>query len=575
MNKTVNINLGGMFFHIDEDAFQKLTRYFDAIKRSLNNSSGQDEIIKDIEMRIAEIISEKHINANQVINLREVDEVIAIMGQPEDYRLEDEPKDQYNSSQNYTRTTTKKLYRDTEKGMVGGVATGLGHYFGIQALWIRIFIIVLVILGYGTGILAYIILWIVTPAAVTTTEKLEMQGEPVNISNIEKKVREEFENLSDKFKNGDYANTGKQVKTGFEKATSNVGDALLSIFKVFAKILGGFIVLLSALSLTSLVVAAITFGSTSFGNFQWHNYANAVNYTDAPLWVIVMLSFVAIAIPLFFLLILGLKLLITNLKPIGSIVKYTLLALWLIAVGLLIALGVSQATEMSHDGKLVTKETLAITPNDTLSVKFAYNDFYAKNLSSRNDYIFTQDENRKDLIYSNRVKFNVMPSATNEAYLQIERKANGKSYGEANKRAEKIKYSYKLDGNTLILDNYLLTDQTNKFRDQEIEIYLYLPKGIAFRPESSIRYYDNSDSDIFDYDDSSDYIYRVENGKVRCVNCPNEDFDFREDNSVKIDSTATLIINKDGVMINANSSDTTKTKFRGLRINENGIIIKR
>ncbi len=575
MNKTVNINLGGMFFHIDEDAFQKLTRYFDAIKRSLNNSGGQDEIIKDIEMRIAEIISEKHINANQVINLREVDEVIAIMGQPEDYRLEDEPKDQYNSSQNYTRTTTKKLYRDTEKGMVGGVATGLGHYFGIQALWIRIFIIVLVILGYGTGILAYIILWIVTPAAVTTTEKLEMQGEPVNISNIEKKVREEFENLSDKFKNGDYANTGKQVKTGFEKATSNVGDALLSIFKVFAKILGGFIVLLSALSLTSLVVAAITFGSTSFGNFQWHNYANAVNYTDAPLWVIVMLSFVAIAIPLFFLLILGLKLLITNLKPIGSIVKYTLLALWLIAVGLLIALGVSQATEMSHDGKLVTKETLAITPNDTLSVKFAYNDFYAKNLSSRNDYIFTQDENRKDLIYSNRVKFNVMPSATNEAYLQIERKANGKSYGEANKRAEKIKYSYKLDGNTLILDNYLLTDQTNKFRDQEIEIYLYLPKGIAFRPESSIRYYDNSDSDIFDYDDSSDYIYRVENGKVRCVNCPNEDFDFREDNSVKIDSTATLTINKDGVMINANSSDTTKTKFRGLRINENGIIIKR
>ena len=73
MNKTVNINLGGMFFHIDEDAYQKLTRYFDAIKRSLSNSTGQDEIIKDIEMRIAEIISEKHANDKQVINLRPID----------------------------------------------------------------------------------------------------------------------------------------------------------------------------------------------------------------------------------------------------------------------------------------------------------------------------------------------------------------------------------------------------------------------------------------------------------------------------------------------------------------------
>ena len=59
MNKTVNINLGGMFFHIDEDAFQKLTRYFDAIKRSISNSSGHDEIIKDIEMRVSELLFEK------------------------------------------------------------------------------------------------------------------------------------------------------------------------------------------------------------------------------------------------------------------------------------------------------------------------------------------------------------------------------------------------------------------------------------------------------------------------------------------------------------------------------------
>ena len=575
MNKTVNINLGGMFFHIDEDAFQKLTRYFDAIKRSLNNSGGQDEIIKDIEMRIAEIISEKHTNDKQVINLREVDEVIAIMGQPEDYRLEDEPQDSFKSSQNYTRTNSKKLYRDTEKGMVGGVATGLGHYFGIQAVWIRIFIVVLVILGYGTGILAYIILWIVTPAAVTTAEKLEMEGEPVNISNIEKKVREEFDSLSDKFKNGNYANTGKQVKTGFEKAASNVGDALLSIFKIFAKILGGFIVLFSGFSLIGLIIVLVTFGSSSFGNLPWHIYADAVNYTDYSLWMIALLSFVAIAIPLFFLLILGLKLLITNLKPLGSIFKYTLLALWLIAIGLLIALGVSQATEMSHDGKVVTKEILKLTPNDTLFVKFVYNDFYAKDVSLRHDYLFTQDENSKELIYSNEIDFHVMPSATNEAYIQIERKANGKSYGEANKRAEKIRYSYKIEGNTLILDNYLLTDQTNKYRDQEVDIYLYLPKGITFKPDTSINSFNNSDDDFFDFQDSSDRFYKVDNNVLRCINCPRSDSNHDDQYFTKVDSSASIVLNKDGLIINANASDTTKSKFKGLRIDKNGIIIKR
>ena len=168
MNKTVNINLGGMFFHIDEDAYQKLTRYFDAIKRSLTNSNGQDEIIKDIEMRIGELITEKHTSDKQVINVAEVDEIITIMGQPEDYRIEDDGQPASSASASYDTNSgrrMKKLYRDTEKGMIGGVATGLGHYFGIDAVWIKILFLIFVFAGFGTGIIAYFVLWIVTPAA--------------------------------------------------------------------------------------------------------------------------------------------------------------------------------------------------------------------------------------------------------------------------------------------------------------------------------------------------------------------------------------------------------------------------
>ena len=150
MNKTVTINLGGIVFHIDEDAYQKLSRYFEALKRSLNNSSGQEEIIKDIEMRISELLSEKLLSDKHVIGLKEIDEVIAVMGQPEDYIIEDDSKAE-STYQAYK--TSKKLYRDKDKGMIGGVAAGLSQYLGIDEVWIRV-ILLLFFFGFGTGILA-------------------------------------------------------------------------------------------------------------------------------------------------------------------------------------------------------------------------------------------------------------------------------------------------------------------------------------------------------------------------------------------------------------------------------------
>jgi phage shock protein PspC (stress-responsive transcriptional regulator) len=157
MNKTVNINLGGLFFHIDENAYQKLNRYFDAIKRSLSNSSGQDEIMKDIEMRIAEIFSEQQISDKHVIGLKEVDAMIAIMGQPEDYRLEEEGETQGTPPPNYTKTS-KKLYRDIDNNLLGGVAAGFGHYLGIDALWIRLILVILLFASFFTFAFIYLLL---------------------------------------------------------------------------------------------------------------------------------------------------------------------------------------------------------------------------------------------------------------------------------------------------------------------------------------------------------------------------------------------------------------------------------
>jgi phage shock protein PspC (stress-responsive transcriptional regulator) len=571
MNKTVNINLGGMVFHIDEDAYLKLTRYFDAIKRSLNNSSGQDEIIKDIEMRVSELLIEKQKSDKHVVGLKDVDEVITVMGQPEDYILEDEERTNQ-SFNDYGTRKHKKLYRDKEKGMIGGVATGLGHYFGIDAVWIKILFLVFVFAGFGTGILAYFVLWIVTPEAVTTSEKLEMTGEPVTISNIEKKVREEIESLSDKFKNADYDAMGNQVKSGAERISSSFGDFIMTVFKIFAKFLGVILIMSGLSILIMLLIGVFTLGTNIFIDFPWQNFVEAGNFTDYPIWSFGLLMFFAIGIPFFFLTLLGFKLLSPNLKSIGNITKYTLLAIWIIAVAIAISIGIKQATEISYDNKTVEKKMLNITPKDTLFVKFRYNDYYAKDLNHHRDFEFVQDSANNQLIYSNDVRLHVLRTDEAAPYIQIEKTARGNSFISAKQRAEKINYKFQLNGNHLVLDNYFLTDVKNKFRGQEVDVYLYLPEGQLFKPDASVQDYDDSENDFFNLHFSGNYNYKVEGSKIKCLNCPSEENDYNdqdEENVIENDS-----INEVSVKINGKEILNGKKTNGRLTTDKNGVIIK-
>lgn len=559
MNKTVNINLGGLFFHIDEDAFQKLTRYFEAIKQSLSNTSGQDEIINDIEMRIGELISEKHINDKQVISLKEVEDVIAIMGQPEDYRIDSDeptPKLEYISEEKISR----KLYRDTENGIVGGVLAGLGHYFGIDKVWLRAFLLLLV-LAWGTGVLAYIILWIVMPEAKTTSEKLEMRGEPVTISTIEKKVREEIEALSEKYKSTDFEKMKSEMKTGGEKLKDSLGEILSSIFRILAKIIGAFLVLSSLAILIVFLIGAITLGTLHFPNFPFHDFIASGNFTDYPIWFFSILLFVSIAIPCFFILLLGFRLLSPNLKSIGPVAKYSLIGIWSIALGLLISIGVQQASEFAYKGRVYEKQSINLKVNDTLFIRFKHNDYFAKDAKEHTDFEITKDSMNQSVIYSNSIAFEILKTDEKLPYLQINKEAKGKSFIDAKQRAEKIKYGFRIDGNQLLLDNYLLSELKDKFRGQEIQIKLFLTKGTLFKVDSNVKNFDYSDNNFFNLHYSSEeYIYRVEDNQVKCLNCPITENEFENINSeADTIETTTVSVKVNGEEVILNETIRPKT----------------
>lgn len=577
MNKTVNINLGGMFFHIDEDAYQKLTRYFDAIKRSLSNSNGQDEIIRDIEMRIGELITERHTSDKQVINIKEVEEIIGIMGQPEDYRIEDDAPAGNDTFETAYVPKRKKLYRDADRALIGGVCTGLGHYFGVDTVWIRI-IFAILFFGFGIGLIPYIILWIAMPAAVTTSEKLEMTGEPVTISNIQKKVKEEMDYLSEKYRNTDIDRLGKQAKTGAERIASNVGDVFSSVFKVFAKILGAIIAVFAGLTLLAVVIGLFMLVASIFADVPGLVYAESVNYTTFPMGLIVLLGLLAAGIPFFFLFLLGLNLLSNNSGRVSNPVKYTLLALWLISVAVLTIFGIKQASETTERSKVVQKQEIALQPNDTLSIGFRYNDYFAKDIFERSDLQITQDEQGKDIIYSNDVHVSIRKSPDKTAYILVEKRARGKSRKDARERAEKITYKFSVEGSKILLDNYLVTGTENKLRDQDVEVFVYLPAGVLLKPDESLREYDYSDDDFFNLHFSGNYLYRVTEDKVMCLNCPPEENEFFDIEGAEIDvdtvETTTVHIGKDGVTIdNHGDKDDVKT-VKTYRINKDGIVVK-
>lgn len=572
MNKTVNINLAGTFFHIDENAYQKLQRYLEAIKRSFTDSQGRNEIIADIETRIAELFNERVENDKQVVSVKEVEEVITIMGQPEDYMVdeeifEDEPKKYYSTSS----TKTKKLYRDTENAYIGGVSSGLSHYFGIDALWIRL-IWVLLFFGAGTGVFVYILLWILMPAAETTSEKLAMSGKPVNITNIEEKVKEGFSNVkesldgvADKVKNGDYDRAGDKIKSTSRSFFDALGNIIMFFFKFFAKFIGVILIIVGASTLIALIVSLLSVGVVDIFHFDGIDIAHAFYSSDLPIWVVSLLALFAVGIPFFYVFILGLKILVTNLKPLGKTANFTLLALWLASIITLAIFTAKEAAEFSREGEFTETIELNVKANDTLFVEMVNNEMYARNNYRGNDFDIIYNENDVKQIYSSDVRFSVRSTNDSIAYLKIVKDARGRTYQAARNRAQEIIYNFDYNNDKLVLDNYFLTDATNKYREQDVKITLYMPAGSIIYSDESTRNYRSwrYSTDVISRGRENHFL-KIKYDDVECLDCEKEEEEEEQDN----DEGNSLEIDQDKIEYKGDEVKTT-IDSSGIRIRSN------
>lgn len=197
MKKTLTVNLGGTVYHIDEDAYNLLDNYLNNLRYHFRKEEGADEIVRDMETRIAELFDEYIRAGQQVITIEQVEAVIARMGKPEDLNTgDDEKKEEKTNHTSYSNGAARRLFRNPDDRILGGVLSGLSAYFGWDVTWIRIGVLVAGCFVQGL-ILAYLIAWIIIPLAKTATEKLQMRGEPINMENIGRTVTEGFDKVND------------------------------------------------------------------------------------------------------------------------------------------------------------------------------------------------------------------------------------------------------------------------------------------------------------------------------------------------------------------------------------------
>ena len=335
MKKTYNINLGGIVFHIDEDAYELLDKYLSNLRIHFSKEEGAEEIVHDMELRISELFSERLNEKKQVVTLKDVEEIIAQMGKPEEFS-----DDTTQDTNEYIKEekTPKRLFRDPDNKVIGGVCSGIAAYFGWDVTILRILLIILAFPIFWNGafiikgiVLFYIIAWIIIPEANTATDKLSMKGMKVNVENIGKTVTDGFEKVND------YVKSDKP-----RSILHKIGEAIVSVVGFWVKA----VLVIAAICFTpvlfillvvcfSLLMAAIgVIGSLPA--FFYHAMPvvdwSVVTSSPVPTTLLAVSGILVIGIPIvgfihFLMSTFG------GWKAMPFAARMTLLVLWLIALG--------------------------------------------------------------------------------------------------------------------------------------------------------------------------------------------------------------------------------------------------
>jgi len=593
MKKIININLSGRVVPIEDSAYEKLQEYIESLRRYFANEEGRDEIINDIESRIAELMSEKVRKGADSITDADVNEIANSMGRPEDFEGEEIKEQSYASSSSATGAgqqsaqsqvppkekrrlyrdtgdkfiggvcsgvaaylnvdptivrvlfaiiilgtwffgllayvimwivlpakevegyTGKRLFRNPEGRMLGGVCSGLGAYFNKSIAGIRLIFLAPILLnilvnaldGVGgrgnfiffpnilfgsltsTFIIGYIILWIVLPVARSSYDKMEMRGEKVDVNAIKQNVQERAKEMGEDIKSAaqnlsakakEFSQTsGKTFATEVRQVAkpigSGLGHAIGVLFKVFFLFIAGSIAFGLFVALMAIIFGGVAWWPVN--DYLWTN-----SWQPVYAWGTLILF---LGIPLIGFIVWLIRRII-GIRSRSSYLGWIFGGLW--ALGwvsvIMLVSTVVRETRYFEDADPITIPITQPANKMTLLVSQPVLEFTDKAWWIDNDaegWNITDDSLKLSL-----VDFTVEKSADADYHVILMKKSLGRSVNDAKTRAGQIQYSIESKDSILDIGNGFAVSKNSKYRGQMIELKIQVPVGKKLRFDESI-----------------------------------------------------------------------------------------
>lgn len=587
MKKNISINISGIVFYIEEDGYELLRNYLNTINNYFSAYEDSAEIIADIESRIAEIFLAKLKEGEQVITASDVQHLMTTMGSIQDFEaLEEEPpkssqKEEEEANNTYEQPppspNIKRLYRDTKRKIVGGVAAGIANFFSLDPLWIRLILIVLlfdifitysigilVIIGYiicwiiippsdtieedrkakkmfrdpdnrvlggvsgglaayfgidatlirllfvismfigGAGILIYLVLWIITPEAKSITDKIQMQGDPITLANIENNIKKslqvddgEEESLLMKILLFPF----RLIAIVFSKLGTVLGPLLLFLIDAIRIISGICVILIAVVLLAALFMLAGIYFNVIGSVFLFPNVITdfpfeIINESFPPLLFIAV--FFALFLPLLGLIFTGISILAKR-RIVSTTIGWSLFALWLISLtGLAFTLPLTIKSFSSEGSQRIVK---TFNLDDKIAV-------LELNETGLDDYQATTLR----LLGHNDPNYKLVQKFY----------ARGSSRQNALMNAEMVSYTIDLNDSIFTFDSNIQFKDNAIFRAQELDMILYIPLNKPFVMKENLKYILKNTLYNSGYDEDqmegNTWIY-TEEGLI-CQTCP-------------------------------------------------------
>jgi phage shock protein PspC (stress-responsive transcriptional regulator) len=557
MKQILHINLSGRAISIEQPAYEKLQQYMVQLRTYFAAEESREEILNDIEGRISELLHEKLQRGTAHISEKELDEVIASIGRPEDFEEASEEKAPPSAAASPIRQ--KRLYRDTDDKVLGGVCSGIASYLGIDPTIVRLLFAIITFGGFGTGFLiyivlwillpkralrgqlarrlyrnpddrvlggvagglaayfhvparnirlifvapillnvllgildvlnnslfldlgvgaftstfflAYIILWVILPEAVTTYQKMEMRGEKVDLDRIRQRVKEGANQLEDRMKSwGEEVETSaKELSAKFSEVTRKRSGVLYTI----GSIIRFFIYLfLGTIAFAFLVASvAVLFAGLVTWPAQQFIWSSALQQ-----WGFWVMIFFFLFLPFLFELIFIIRRLFRVRRPSPAL-RWSFGIVWTIGWVALFGVGVSLFRDFEHKEKSSTEIVLPKADGnlfllDQTAPPFEYTGTWQWIQGDPSGFDITRDS-----LKIPAVGLRVELSPDSMYHARLLKYAWGRSSKEAADRIAKVSYSVSVSDSVIDLAPGFGVGIADKYRGQHVVVTLLVPKG--------------------------------------------------------------------------------------------------